>query len=234
MSLADEYESIFNEWNNKIQKILTRSGDAAQKLVSKASKKIYQEFGEYQRNVIEIIFNNAVDEFYDSYQPLVYKRNRSLYNLLDIPVDSDGMLNSIEPDFRDMYNESKMTIARNGGSLFDTVFVRGYHGGASSIGQNKAEIWGHHPNPGVPYYRTRGIVRYPNGGTSFHRYGRWGRKAFKSKSPFYSIAEKIYSFDSPGGEWDGVFNSIVNEQMDICAKEIQTETDKIAKEVFGG
>lgn len=234
MSLADEYASIFNEWNNKIQTILTRSGKAAQKLVSQATKKIYKEFGEYQREVIDIIFNNAVDEFYSSYQPKIYKRTRSLYDLLDTPVDSDGMFDSSEPDFRDIYDESKMTIARNGGSLFDTVFVHGYHGGASSIGQEKAETWGVHPNPGVPYYRTRGRVTYPNGVIGFHRYGRWGRKAHKSKSPFYSIAEKIYTFDSPGGEWDSVFNSIVNEQMNICAEEIQAETDKIAKEVFGG
>ena len=72
----------------------------------------------------EFIYQNAVDKWYSSYWPRLYRRKGSLYDLMEIDTDIDNT--SLEYTFSD----SNMTKDRHGGSLFDKVFVHGWHGGA--------------------------------------------------------------------------------------------------------
>lgn len=85
----------------------------------------------------------AVDAFYESYTPHIYKRNESLYTAYKITVDE---------------NEWSLDIDENGGYLTGTnydsnyvyinSFVEGYHGGAVN-GPD-------HPEPGIPWWKFHG------------------------------------------------------------------------------
>lgn len=205
--------------------------DFATKEVEAANKKVRIEFGIYQTTQIAKIFKQAIDEFYGDYTPLMYDRHESLYQILDIPVDEYGMFDPHEPDFRDMYDESDMTHDRRGKSLFETVFVKGYHGGAMSISANKTDTWGSHPHPGVPYYRTRGLVSYPDGNSAWHRFGAWGEKAAHSHSPFFTISERIAIADDDGGEWDKKYDDILNNIKQEAVAKVEGQSNKLFSKV---
>lgn len=231
MSLKDDISAMINDMDNKRALWKERAMNAAQTRFKSTADKVYQQFGEYQRQKITEIFNGAVSSFYRAYTPEVYHRTHSLYNLLHMPlderrlVDYDQAINLID---REKIHRDRA----NGYSLFETVFMEGWHGGSKSISRDKERTWGTHPQPGTPYYRKPGNVTYPDSGvTKRHRYGKWGRVAFKSEAP-YSIFEKELR-SAEGGEIYKMFQDISSSNWDILCKNLQSDLTVIKKEIFG-
>lgn len=235
----EQLRADLRAYRQKVNEILERCVPKIEALTKEAAEASDKEFGQYQRDTITKVFNEEIDKFYADYTPKVYtERNHSLYDILSIPTNERGLVSTSDADFRDFYDKEKMTKTRKGGSLFDTVFVKGYHGGASFItngtddyGNDKILTWGAHPNPGVPYYRTRGRVKYASGVSRTHRYGKWGRKATKSKSPMYQISFRVDQMWQ--SDWPGVFREIGQKYSNELGRKGQEEINKIAKEVFG-
>lgn len=70
-------------------------------------------------------YKRIIDTFYASYTPSFYNRRGSLYDLLVINRDNDGVDIGFDPSRisrRDGYNDKD--------GLYKTVFLQGYHGGA--------------------------------------------------------------------------------------------------------
>lgn len=113
------------------------------------------------------IFKEVVDDFYGSYTPIYYNRNKSMGNILDISYNSQN----IHTEFDDSrFSSTNGTL--NGEGLYEIVFKRGYHGGAPS-GPG-------HPSPGTPYWRSP----HP-----FYWY--WSQPAHKSDPP-YDVFDRRY------------------------------------------
>ena len=164
-----------------------------------------------------------------------YHRNKSLYNLLNLP---DGVFNTEdhEQDYLDIYDPDQITRDRKGfGSLFETVFIQGYHGGAMSISSG-ADIWGAHPHPGVAYWRTKGMVTYPDGTTKLHKYGRWKseKAAQKNPSPYKDISEQISSLDSEGGTWDAIYNQLRDKELSSAKEKIDKKLVELVSKALEG
>lgn len=229
--------SDFGSYASRIQRgfdtLIDRVKDVAKEEFDKENKLAYKEFGEIQKEIIERIYRESVDTFYESYDPERYRRTKSLYNVLDIKLDADtGMVISDDPTYEDLYDESKMVTGRGGQSLYQTVFVQGYHGGAASISGAKADVWGTHPSTGTPYYRRGGWVKYPGTtGRKFHRYGKWGRQAVKTKSIYQMMIEDLGSAEA--GEIFSEFKQCMDGHADIAAKRVNERIIDLQREIFG-
>ena len=219
--------------NSDLERLANRTLDELNKATTKASELAIQEFGAYQREEIARIFNSAVDQFYEAYSPRFYKRTHSLYDVLDMKIDNSGGVNyGNESLFRDLYDESQMTSTRSGGSIFDQVFVHGYHGGAPSIDSGKAEIWGKHPDPGTPYYRKPGFVKYPNSNRrKWHRYGKWGRKAIQTKAPIKMVYDELSIAE--GGYILDKFKEISQKYNDEAVQGVIDKIPILMKQISG-
>lgn len=173
---------------------------ALSKRVNATMPDVYREFGKYQRMMIERVFIEAVNTFYDSYPQRKYDPRGSLYNVLDMKTDARGVV--VYDDYIDLFNPMSIGPDRKGtNSLFGTVFLAGFHGGAMTITKD-ADVWGEHPDPGgvskvvgvdvvvtgSAYYRTSGYVTYKNGVRKHHRYGKWGKKAVRTTSAYTMTA----------------------------------------------
>lgn len=103
---------------------------------------------------LHYFFETAITRFYSTYSPYYYDRRGTMNNIFF--TERDGSLLRF-------WFDSDLMPYRDGsvGDLYDTVFVHGYHGGASS-GDG-------HPNPGTPYYRK------PVG-----EWSQWGRPALQA------------------------------------------------------
>lgn len=133
-------------------------------------KKAAIEFIPIAEADLKTLFKDAVDNFYTSYNPKYYQRNKSLYDIFVITRDTNGMGFDME------FDPAKMTGFRNGykgeDGLYQQVFIKGWHGGAGS-GPG-------HPNPGVPYWRT-----------PLNIWTRWGKEAsISSPSPYEHFEQK--------------------------------------------
>lgn len=222
------------EFADKVQKAINQR-------TSKALSDAFADFGQYQQERIREIFNDAVTSFYDSYQPSMYVRQGDtssktggLYSVLDMKTDSDGWVISSAPDYDELYNPDKMHANRSGGNnLYQTVFVEGYHGGASSISGSKSAIWGSHPSPGTPYYRAPGWVKYPGESKKkWHKYGKWGRRSVHSLSPYRIISTNLSIAEN--GEMLDKLSQLVHEYNDRAVEEFMAnDVPRIQKEVFG-
>lgn len=152
----------------------------AENEINKAIKKSYSElFEKVEKDVYEI-FRGAISEFYSDYDPEYYYRNDSLYNLMLTRRTDDSLKIWFDP--------WRMTSFRNGYSgedgLYDQVFRKGWHGGAGSISEDKAEQYGAHPEPGRPYWRKP--IPY---------YTYWGRPAeISDLAPLKNIQTKVAEY----------------------------------------
>jgi len=128
-----------------------------------------KEIAKYQNAEITRIFNEVINEFYSSYTPALYDRQYGLYDLLDLPSDSQYFTyDSID----DLVNPDKLHGDRSGGSLYHKIFEEGWHGGAESGPK--------HPSPGTPRYR----IPPPN-------YPRWGRIAKQTTPPYDRFYDEL-------------------------------------------
>jgi len=243
-----EFESYAERVISGLYKILDRAKDIAEVEFEKEDKLGFAEFGALYKQKIENIYKKSVDDFYDAYTPKVYKRTHSLYDVLSVKTDENGMVisgddiygfglsesgaHNLGLSFMDLFDESKMVTGRGGQSLFDTVFIGGYHGGAADISTSKEAVWGAHPQPGKPYYRRGGWVKYP-GSTAkkWHRYGKWGRAAVKTKSIYQMMVVNLGAAES--GEIFDDFKRIMDSHGDAAAKKVNDAIVELSKEIFG-
>lgn len=188
-------------YDRYIEKLKQKARDEANKAISKSYKEL---FVEVEKDVKEI-FHSVIKNFYEDYTPQFYERNESLYDLLQ----TDRTDNSLQIWF----DPTKMTTFRGDSSdgagysgedgLYDQVFRKGWHGGAGSISKEKEEMWGAHPHPGTPYWRT------PE-----PHYTYWGRPAKVSeKSPLDDMRERIFDYSNTVEltKWNDILQKNLNK-----------------------
>lgn len=135
------------------------------------------------------LFRETILEFYADYAPVSYKRRYSLFDIINIDtsVGSDQLFFNIEFD-------DANSPANNVFDPIDTVFEKGWHGGAPS-GDG-------HPSPGTPYWRSP---------TPY--YTKWYKPAAISASPYDEFVEKFKDF------WEGgEAEAILDECWSACAQ----------------
>lgn len=197
--------------------------------VSKEMDKVNDEFVIKQKEIVRKVFNKSVQEWYDAYDPVGYRRRFSLFNLLaDFEVDKEtGQLDYDTAE--DLIDKDKMAPNRHGFSeeLYETVFEEGYHGGARYITDDgDPDKWGYHPDEGTPYWRTAGWVEDDDGNMYLHRFGRWySRPAFKSEAPLKIFKRKLA--DAEAGEMFDEFKKISNEHNETAMKHVRERLAKL-------
>ena len=83
------------------------------------------EYYDFLEDKMRKNYNRIIDIFYNSYDPSFYERRYSLYDLLVMKKDKNGIdigFDSSKIERRDGYN------GKDG--LYTTVFLQGFHGGA--------------------------------------------------------------------------------------------------------
>ena len=184
--------------------------DVMNEETEEASHKAYREFAIFQKRKIKDMFHKAVEDFYGDYSPEFYDRNESLYDILHIRTGMYGMASY--DSYEDLYDSSKMTTDRKGGSLFEKVFEQGWHGGAES-GDG-------HPKPGTPYYRTPESV-----------YSRWGRMANRSVAAKDTFEQELSIAE--GGEIYREFCAISNRHNSEAMDKVQNMMPALHRKHFG-
>ena len=237
MSKYHDVDSLIREIKGDLDKFKEQTLKVLNEEVDRAMDDAAKEFGVYQQQKITEIFKNAVAEFYGAYTPKSYERQGrdgtgGLYNVLDLHTDEHGMVITGPNGYQDLFDSSQMHGDRNGGDLFNKVFMEGWHGGAESISEGKTDIWGTHPSQGTPYYRKPGFVRYPNPTkTKWHKYGKWGKVAKRTTAPYTIIEEKLKVAE--GAEIFKKFKDISQRHNDKAVKKVeQEEIPRIYSEIF--
>lgn len=226
MSVSVNVDAIISDFYAKCQLVGERILKLMDEETHKAVEEAYREFGDYQSQKIRQIFTDAVDRFYSAYHPMLYERTGSLYDVLNLRKNSEGMAILDPPHFDRLFDPSAMSPF-----LYETVFKEGWHGGAKSIASGKADVWGAHPSPGTPYYRRGGWVKYPNSSKKkWHRYGKWGRVAKHSKAPYVMISDELQ--DTMGGEMFSVFKELVHKHNEDAMEIVRSRIPSIQAEVF--
>lgn len=201
-----------------------------------------KDFGEWESSWILDEFNDSVTRFYDAYTPKIYKRQGNtstasggLYNVLDIQFDENSMVLLSGDGYDSLYDKDKMPKDRDGfNSLYDTVFVRGYHGGATKIASDKEAIWGAHPSPGTPYWRKPGVVVDPETGRSFrYQYAKWGKQAKKTTSVYEFMIRKINRAFSADGEFKRASYGFLKQHNDKMIATVRKKMPQWYREIVG-
>ncbi len=232
MGKYDQITSVCDGILDTIHKLAAETLEELNEETHKACKNAYAEFGTYQQTRVTDIFNNAVDAFYSSYTPKEYERTYGLYNVLDIKKDDSGRVILDDPDYMTLFDRTKLHNDRSGNSLFDKVFMEGFHGGAESIAAGKSEIWGVHPAVGTPYYRRGGWVKYSNvTKKKWHKYGKWGVKAVKTESPYNMVISDLDK--SVQSDMINAFKEISQKHNDEAVARVQQILAKKYHEIFG-
>ena len=227
MGVYSDFLQAMQEINRKRNEWQERALDTALKWADKVSKDIYDEFGQVQRQLIEDAFRNAVTSFYKAYEPWSYVRQGDpdtetggLYNLFQthIPTDERGLVNYSSA--MDLIDPSQMTLDRHGNNtLFDLVFMEGWHGGAKYIAPRKEARWHKHPNPGTPHYR------------SGFWYEHWGEQAFRSTPPYDIFESNIINAEN--NEMKQAFSDIAHRVFNEESPNLQHDLNILSKEIFG-
>ena len=100
--------------------------------INNAYEDTREEYYDFLEQKLKKNYKRIIDVFYDAYTPSFYDRRGSLYNLLVIEKDKNGIDVGFDPSKisrRDGYN------GKDG--LYTTVFLQGFHGGAYIPGANK-------------------------------------------------------------------------------------------------
>ena len=217
---------------NYIHKVIENDGQFKAELssvlerkVNDVKPKIYKEFGVYQQGLIKQIFNEAVDNFYSSYNPEIYERQFDLYNVLSLRLNNYGEV--INDTYEEFFDPTDMHPDRRGHyhwdgaggfeSLFDLTFMSGYHGGAADSED------GTHPLTGIPYYRTP----HPY-------YSHWGESAVHSIAPFIHFKTMLDEANRQGGVIDQMFETLGNEHLKGVFDEIvERDIPELEAKYFG-
>lgn len=99
------------------------------KLDEQAYNKALKLYVPLLKEELEKAYVEAATAWYNAYTPKLYRRNYSIKNMFD--VQWDGSTNN----FGYTYLSERMTKGKNGYSLYEPVFIQGWHGGASAWGK---------------------------------------------------------------------------------------------------
>ena len=161
---AKKLEKEANKWDNATVGMIRGIKRLLPEMVSKEYKSIA---------------DSVITEFYDSYEPEYYDRDYTLYNAFKIKHGNGWV------DWK--LTSGGLDSPRHRASqelIFNYMIERGWHGGSPYIKKRKEDLWGKHPNPGEPYYRT---------------YYNWGKPATVwGKSPKEEIETRIRERSSRG------------------------------------
>lgn len=225
------WSELADDLDRQYRDLIDGAVDLINKELDIADRDGYTEYGAVEQQKIKEIFRKAVYDWYGAYTPTQYQRRYDMYDVLDEKTDEYGMAITEASGYVDMFDERKMGPDRHGNSLFDKVFMEGWHGGAEGIDGSKAGTWGSHPSPGTPYYRKGGLIPLVNGRLIWHKYGKWGRKAVKTTSPASMFAERFSEADA--GELEDAFINIMDKHYDKAEERIQTGLDALSDRIFG-
>lgn len=184
----------------------------------KEMEKVRLEFAEIARKAFFDVFNSAIEEWYDAYDPNVYDRKHSLYQIPYFEIDASDP-DDIVARFGD---DDPHRITRyhrvSDEYIYINSYLRGWHGGADMLGSDPAPGYEEpHPRPrtgafgignetGVPYWRWP--TKPKNG---FIRWQIWyPTPAVRTESP----------------------DLIANRNWPPVAKQIEEEYEKREEEVF--
>lgn len=185
--LVERVIAMANAFDRSIDRSIKAKEDAENRAMVRRDARFYT----IQESVLHGLFIDAVDAFYQDYDPIRYSRRKdhTLYSVWrdDPPVDNRGLIDF--DDAKDLLDATgSTTVMRSGGgaqSLFEQTFMEGWHGGAYTASSEAASGWWPHPNPGIPFWRRPG--RRPNG--TYHKWGRWYKSAKRMHPTPYSIFE---------------------------------------------
>lgn len=177
---------------------LRKRAERIKQIIQTRYKKIIDESSDEYLEILSTnyksMFNKAVRDFYHDYSPSLYKRNYSLYDLLQIEYGSDdvGMYMRTWYESDNITTYRKQSEGKDG--LFNTVFLEGWHGGAKS-GPG-------HPDIGTPYWR------YPK-----PYYSTWfSKKAERAPvSPYDAFIEEKKKYKASYGS--KTFQSIFDRRL---------------------
>ena len=230
----DEYIEKNRRWEAAV---LSRTT----KIISRHKEPLIQAISNFQREVVEDVFYDAVTNFYDEYDPKRYIRKGNvssktggLYDLLDIKTDNNGFVMLTSGNALGNPNELLNIDALKGHrlgaeTLYEQVFVKGWHGGAPD-NKRSPKMWGKHPKPGTPLYRRPGRVPGTN---AWWRYAKWDtskKVTISANPPAESITKGIAGmipFLISG------YQKIADDDRDLIVSEIADEVKKINKEIYG-
>lgn len=173
--MQQSYNQYYNDYLDRLTKrVKEQVQTQVQTVLKEVRRRTYIEFFTLLKSKVENMYRDAIDEFYEDYDPLYYRRRNSLYDLIDITLGKDSLTIEFDP--------SKITYrdgtGGNENGLYDLVFRQGYHGGSTK------DTKGTHPNPGVPYWRTPYLL-----------YSYWGQRAAKAPiSPLLNFKLKLYKY----------------------------------------
>lgn len=130
---------------------------------------------------LELILERAVDQFYESYGPSIYRRKLDLYNAKKITVDDDTW------EFETGAEYMKFGHRVPNDYIYVNSFEQGYHGGAID-GPN-------HPDPGTPWWKI---------------YGEWYMPATQGPAPDDLIGDEAQQYiDEQEQQYEDEWNRIV-------------------------
>ena len=177
------------------------------------AKKIVDK--EMERQLIDLV-NSTIDDFYNNYNPEVYTRPEpGMYELLKFKNKEDGRrvmnLSSERMGYDPTRSEALYDEEGFKDYLFSTVFIDGFHGGASD-GEK-------HPDPGTPYYRKPipyERKRKRDGVTiKYSGYYNWGRPAESDESPDSLISAGVEEINKNAiNIFNDAFESCIGHMFD--------------------
>lgn len=231
-SLTDRIDAIIKNQDILIKRI----SDVWDKESKKTVKNMKRDVGQYKIQKFKSIFNDAVTDFYNAYTPSLYQRRGDtssktggLYDVLRIRTDSEGTV--VADNYIDLFDPDLMHKDRKGNDLFNKVFMEGWHGGAEDI-HSHADIWGEHPSPKTPYYRTGGFVKWFSGSNRYvwRRYGKWGHKAVRTKAPYVIFTSELDRAQS--NEMKQEIGEIVQRDFEDLTKTMTQKIQQIEQDIF--
>ena len=134
---------------------------ATEKAITKVNDMNKRYPRKYYNTAYEVC-DNTITEWYSSYDPIMYNRRGSLYNMFEVRINGTKLLVDIDGE----------GLAGLDEYLYNLTFIRGYHGGA-----DKGEG---HPQYGIPYWRK-----------PIPQFTQWGRPAQRNFSPYYRIKTRL-------------------------------------------
>lgn len=163
------------DWN------LVVNNNAIQKLVNRVKKQMYDaalsaahEILDEMEQDLNRFYYDIIKDFYSDYSPVFYNRAESLYDLLVISNNQEGLTGGFDSD-------NATAFERGGGSdgLYEHVFRQGWHGGAT--GTDKHGM----------------TVRVPSWREPFPWYSHWGKQAARARiSPLDAWNESLETYKS--------------------------------------
>lgn len=138
--------------------------NCVQKAITKIEK-LNKLYPQRYKEELEEVGNSVIDQWYETYDPIVYERTGSLYNAFKVTLNGTD------------YNVSFDSSFIGNKIIFYNSFMEGYHGGAKS---GKTKFGEPHPAPGIPYWKT-----------PIPEFTHWGRPAMRSFSPYTRMMSEM-------------------------------------------